>query len=72
MRVAFVVQIYERIDPEEPPNYCTVFHHMVKSAGSTMKSILNGAAIDDDVPMPGEAKRWLLLVPMFAFLPAPT
>ncbi|CAM9311253.1 unnamed protein product, partial [Ectocarpus sp. 13 AM-2016] len=31
---------YARSEPGQPPEYCTVFHHMVKSAGSTIKDNL--------------------------------
>eukprot|EP00752_Nemacystus_decipiens_P011552 g10258.t1 len=45
--------IYARTEPGDPPTYCTVFHHMVKSAGSTMKNVLGDAALEDGVPAPG-------------------
>ena len=48
-------QMYARSEIEEvPPTYCTVFHHMVKSAGSTIKSILRRASVVDGVAKPGE------------------
>lgn len=46
-------QIYARTEPGDPPNYCTVFHHIVKSAGSTVKSIVTNGAYEDGVPKPG-------------------
>lgn len=50
-----IVQIYARSDSgQSPPGYCTVFHHMVKSAGSTVKSTLRRACVMDDAPLPGE------------------
>ncbi|CAM9622150.1 unnamed protein product, partial [Hapterophycus canaliculatus] len=35
-----------------PPEYCTVFHHMLKSAGSTVKSLLQRAAVQAKLPKP--------------------
>eukprot|EP00903_Cladosiphon_okamuranus_P022162 g20381.t1 len=44
--------IYVRTEPGETPSYCSVFHHMVKSAGSTMKKILYTEAEEDEGPPP--------------------
>lgn len=54
-RLPLFGQIYARSEiGESPPTYCTVFHHMVKSAGSTVKSILRRASVVDGVAKPGE------------------
>ncbi|CAM9248505.1 unnamed protein product [Ectocarpus sp. 4 AP-2014] len=44
--------LYARSEPGEPPEYCTVFHHMVKSAGSTVKSLLHRATRKEGLPRP--------------------
>ncbi|CAM9148414.1 unnamed protein product [Hapterophycus canaliculatus] len=36
--------IFATSEPGRPPEYCTVFHHMMKSAGSTVKAMLSKAA----------------------------
>ncbi|CAB1101561.1 unnamed protein product [Ectocarpus sp. CCAP 1310/34] len=46
------LQLYARSEPGEPPEYCTVFHHMVKSAGSTVKSLLHSATRKEGLPRP--------------------
>ncbi|CBJ30932.1 expressed unknown protein [Ectocarpus siliculosus] len=45
-------QLYARSEADQPPEYCTVFHHMVKSAGSTVKSTLRSASRREGVPLP--------------------
>ncbi|CAN0296788.1 unnamed protein product [Ectocarpus sp. 6 AP-2014] len=45
--------LYARSDPGQPPEYCTVFHHMVKSAGSTIKDNLYMSSRIAGVPRPG-------------------
>lgn len=47
------LQIYARSEPGEPPEYCTLFNHMVKSGGSTIKSKLFDASSADGVSLPG-------------------
>lgn len=48
------LQIYARSDPGDPsPSYCTVFHHMVKSAGSTIKRSMTVASAADGGSAPG-------------------
>ncbi|CAM9902494.1 unnamed protein product, partial [Scytosiphon promiscuus] len=42
--------IYQAINSEESTITCTVFHHMVKSAGSTIKRILNQHAKEHGLP----------------------
>ena len=54
MGVAHDDQIYARSNPGEPPEYCTLFNHMVKSGGSTIKDKLNIAATADQVDGPRE------------------
>ncbi|CAN0366243.1 unnamed protein product [Ectocarpus sp. 6 AP-2014] len=44
--------LYARSEPGQPPEYCTVFHHMVKSAGSTVKSMLATATRDEGLEKP--------------------
>ncbi|CAN0219045.1 unnamed protein product [Scytosiphon promiscuus] len=41
--------IYARSNPGEPPEYCTLFNHMVKSGGSTIKDKLSASAAEDGV-----------------------
>ncbi|CAM9277773.1 unnamed protein product, partial [Ectocarpus sp. 12 AP-2014] len=45
--------IYARSEPGQPPEYCTVFHHMVKSAGSTIKHKLYMSSRISGAPKPG-------------------
>ncbi|CAB1104436.1 unnamed protein product [Ectocarpus sp. CCAP 1310/34] len=49
--------LYARSEPGEPPEYCTVFHHMVKSAGSTVKSLLHSGTRKEGLPRPGSGSR---------------
>lgn len=42
-------KIYARSNPGEPPEYCTLFNHMVKSGGSTIKDKLSASAAADGV-----------------------
>ncbi|CAM9119424.1 unnamed protein product [Ectocarpus sp. 12 AP-2014] len=44
---------YARSEPGQPPEYCTVFHHMVKSAGSTIKRNLYMSSRIAHAPRPG-------------------
>ncbi|CAM9239120.1 unnamed protein product [Ectocarpus sp. 4 AP-2014] len=44
--------LYARSTPGEPPEYCTLFNHMVKSGGSTIKDKLESAAYEDMVDGP--------------------
>lgn len=46
-------QLYARSNPGDPPEYCTLFNHMVKSGGSTIKDKLEIAAFEDMVDEPG-------------------
>lgn len=46
-------QVYSSSTPGQPPEYCTVFHHMVKAAGSTVKRMLRRAAALEGLPKPG-------------------
>ncbi|CAM9969648.1 unnamed protein product, partial [Hapterophycus canaliculatus] len=48
-------QIFATSEPGQPPEYCTVFHHMVKSAGSTIKSLLQKASVREGVAKPCES-----------------
>lgn len=47
------LQLYARSNPGEPPEYCTLFNHMVKSGGSTIKDKLEEGASLDNVAHPG-------------------
>ncbi|CAM9616207.1 unnamed protein product [Ascophyllum nodosum] len=44
--------IYMRSEPGEPPEYCTMFNHMVKSGGSTIKGKLFGSSRMEGLPIP--------------------
>eukprot|EP00903_Cladosiphon_okamuranus_P015030 g13906.t1 len=44
--------VYARSNPGEPPEYCTLFNHMVKSGGSTIKDKLEEGAKQDNVSPP--------------------
>ncbi|CAB1103018.1 unnamed protein product [Ectocarpus sp. CCAP 1310/34] len=46
--------LFARSEPGQPPEYCTVFHHMVKSAGSTIRNILYTATQEEGLPAPRE------------------
>lgn len=46
-------QVYAHTPPGEPPEYCTLFNHMVKSGGSTIKDKLEASALADGVAPPG-------------------
>eukprot|EP00752_Nemacystus_decipiens_P003296 g3050.t1 len=45
--------LYAHTTPGEPPEYCTLFNHMVKSGGSTIKDKLKASARADRVAPPG-------------------
>lgn len=55
-------QIYARSNPGEPPEYCTLFNHMVKSGGSTIKDKLEESALADSVEPPGVCRRLFVLL----------
>ncbi|CAN0088367.1 unnamed protein product [Scytosiphon promiscuus] len=44
--------VYARSNPGEPPQYCTLFNHMVKSGGSSVKGHLDASAQADGVDAP--------------------
>eukprot|EP00903_Cladosiphon_okamuranus_P012283 g11519.t1 len=44
--------LYARSTPGERPEYCTLFNHMVKSGGSTIKDKLEESSLADGVPPP--------------------
>ncbi|CAM9839575.1 unnamed protein product [Scytosiphon promiscuus] len=53
--------IFATSDAGQPPEYCTVFHHMMKSAGSTVKALLSKASHQHKMAKPavcvtGEAR----------------
>lgn len=47
-------QIYAHSPEGEPPTYCSLFNHMVKAGGSTIKDSLLAAASMEGVSPPGE------------------
>lgn len=46
-------QIYVHSPMDEPPTYCTLFNHMVKAGGSSIKDRLFEEASVDGVRNPG-------------------
>lgn len=50
-------QIYARSNNGEPPEYCTLFNHMVKSGGTSIKDQLITSALTDGVAEPGAVSK---------------
>lgn len=48
------LQIFAPFDPELPPSYCTVFTHLVKSGGSSIKGQLREESRKLGLPKPGK------------------
>lgn len=47
------LQIFAPFDPELPPSYCTVYTHLVKSGGTTVKDQLQRESVKQGMPKPG-------------------
>lgn len=58
IRAAF--QIFAPFDPDQPPAYCTVYTHLVKSGGTSLKDQLQRQSVKGGMPKPGRRKntRW--------------
>lgn len=46
-------QIYAGSPPDQPPEFCTVFNHMVKSGGTTIKTQLEDRSVVEGDAFPG-------------------
>ena len=57
-----IAQIFAPFPPDEPPTYCTVYHHLVKSGGTSIKDQLRRESVVNKLPRPG------MLCPLFLFL----
>lgn len=49
-----VSQIYAPSPPDQRPEFCTVFNHMVKSGGTTIKTQLEQSSEAEGDAFPGE------------------
>eukprot|EP00904_Undaria_pinnatifida_P005233 jgi/Undpi1/183/HiC_scaffold_1.g00180.m1 len=45
--------IFAPFNPEEPPEYCTAYHHLVKSGGTSLKDQLQRESVRHGLPKPG-------------------
>ncbi|CAN0193658.1 unnamed protein product [Ascophyllum nodosum] len=45
--------IFAPFPPDEPPTYCTVYHHLVKSGGTSIKDQLRRESVVNKLPRPG-------------------
>lgn len=53
LRFDLLLQIFSPFDPELPPSYCTVYTHLVKSGGTSLKNQLQRQSVAHGMPKPG-------------------
>lgn len=51
--LAALAQIFAPFDPDQPPAYCTVYTHLVKSGGTSLKDQLQRQSVKGGMPKPG-------------------
>ncbi len=50
-------QIYAPFDSDQPPPYCTVYTHLVKSGGTSLKDQLQRQSVKGGMPKPGACEN---------------